>query len=288
MRTEADLHRLRIFINESDRLDGKPLYETIVRAARDQGMAGATALRGIEGFGANGRVHTVKILRLSEDLPIVIEIVDQPERIAAFMPVLQGMVQEGMMTLETVHTFMFRRENSSQTQDDDELQLESPEFTPTPDAPAIIPATRTENAQKVLDAAKHSAVKSHRLYADSVDILRALLCESDGIGRRALEASGIDCNVVERSLQDEVSRDEPQKAFLGRLEKRSLAAAKWLGDERMSTEHLLLALCEIRPSTATDTLMRLGALPRDICLEVFKIVDHESDWQRWMAEHPDM
>ena len=288
MRTEADLHRLRIFINESDRLDGKPLYETIVRPARDQGMAGATALRGIEGFGANGRVHTVKILRLSEDLPIVIEIVDQPERLAAFMPALQAMVVEGMMTIEKVRTFTFRRENAPKPQDDDELQLESPEFTPTPDAPPIAAATRTDNAQKVIDAAKHSAIESHRKYPDSVDILLAMLCESKGIGRRALKALSIDCKVVEQNLNDEVSRDEPQKAFLGRLEKRSLAAAKWLGDEQVSTEHLLLALCEIRPSTATDTLMRLGALPRDICLEVFKIVDHENDWQRWMAEHPDM
>lgn len=288
MRTEADLHRLRIFINESDRLDGKPLYETIVRAARDQGLAGATALRGIEGFGANGRVHTVKILRLSEDLPIVIEIVDQPERIAAFLPTLQGMVAEGMMTIEKVRTILFRRDNSVPKQEDDELQLESPEFTPNPATSAIAPTPTTDNAQKVLDAAKHSAIKSHRVYADSVDILLAMLCESKGIGRRALKALSIDCKVVERSLHDEVSRDEPQKAFLGRLEKRSLAAAKWLGDERVSTEHLLLALCEIRPSTATDTLMRLGAQPRDICLEVFKIVDHENDWQRWMAEHPDM
>jgi PII-like signaling protein len=288
MRTEADLHRLRIFINESDRLDGKPLYEAIVRAARDQGMAGATALRGIEGFGANGRVHTVKILRLSEDLPIVIEIVDQPERMAAFLPVLQGMVAEGMMTIEKVRTIMFRRENSAKVQDDDELQLESPEFTPTPDTPAITAAPRTENAQKVLDAAKHSAIESHRVYADSVDILLAMLCESNGIGRRALNALGIDCKVVERSLNEEVSRDEPQKAFLGRLEKRSLAAAKWLGDVRVSTEHLLLALCEIRPSTATDTLMRLGAQPRDVCREIFKIVGHEADWQGWMADHPDM
>jgi PII-like signaling protein len=288
MRTEAELHRLRIFINESDRLDGKPLYETIVRAARDQGLAGATALRGIEGFGANGRVHTVKILRLSEDLPIVIEIVDQPERIAAFLPVLHGMVAEGMMTIEKVRTITLRRDNSVPKQDDDELQLESPQFTPNPETPAITPAPTTDNAQKVLDAAKHSAIESHRKYPDSVDILLAMLCESKGIGQRALKSLGIDCKVVERSLHDEVSRDEPQKAFLGRLEKRSLAAAKWLGDERVSTEHLLLALCEIRPSTATDTLMRLGALPRDICLEVFKIVDHESDWQRWMAEHPDM
>ena len=288
MRTEADAHRLRIFINESDRWEGKPLYEAIVRAARDAGMAGATALRGIEGFGANKRVHTVKILRLSEDLPIVIEIVDQPERIAAFLPALEGMVAEGTMTIEKVRTISFRRETSAQPHDEDELQLDSSEFTPAPESSAIAAAPKTENAQKVLNAAVKSAAESRRVYADGVDILLAMLCESKGIARRALKDLGIDCKSVERSLQEEVSRDEPEKAFLGRLEKRSLAAAKWLGDERVSTEHLLLALCEIRPSTATDTLMRLGAQPRDVCREVFKIVGHEVDWQGWMADHPDM
>ena len=288
MRTEADAQRLRIFINESDRWEGKLLYEVIVRAARDQGMAGATALSGIEGFGANNRVHTVKILRLSEDLPIVIEIVDRPERIAAFLPALEGMVAEGMMTIEQVRTFTFRRENSAQPHDDDELQLESSEFTPAPDTPVVAATPTTANAQKVLDEAMKSAAESRRVYADSVDILLAMLSESKGIARRALKGLGIDCKSVERSLHDEVSRDEPEKAFLGRLKKRSLAAAKWLGDEQVSTEHLLLALCEIRPSTATDTFMRLGAQPRDVCREIFEIVGHENDWQGWMADHPDM
>jgi PII-like signaling protein len=291
MKTEAELHRLRIFINESDRLDGRPLYEAIVRAARDRGLAGATAIRGIEGFGANNRVHTVKILRLSEDLPIVVELVDMPDRIAAFLPSLEGMVAEGMVTIEKVRTITFRRESGGETSSDDELQLESSEFTPAA-APATAPTpavmSTTEDAQKILNAAKHSATQSRRVFPDSVDILLAMLCESKGIARKALKGLGIDCKIVERNLRDDVSREEPTKAFLGRLEKRSQAAAKWLGDEQVSTQHILLALCELRPSTATDVLMRLGALPRDICAEVFRLVDHDGDWQGWMADHPEM
>jgi PII-like signaling protein len=283
MKTEAELQRLRIYVNESDRWDGKPLYEAIVRAARDQGLAGATALRGIEGFGANDRIHTVKVLRLSEDLPIVIEVIDQPDRIAAFLPALDKMVAEGMVTLESVRVVTFQRTSGIA---DDELQLESSEFMPPTDAPAAAPTT--DNYQLVLNAARQSAVETRRVFADSVDILLAMCCESNGIANRALKNLGIDCKLLERNLHDEVSRDEPSKSFLVRLEKRSHAAAKWLGDDRVSTEHLLLALCELRPSTGTDVLMRLGALPRDICRETLKIVGHEEDWQRWMADHPDM
>jgi PII-like signaling protein len=288
MKTEAESHRLRIFVNESDRWEGKPLYEAIVRAARDRGLAGATALRGIEGFGANDRVHTVKVLRLSEDLPIVIEVVDRPDRIAGFLPTLDTMVAEGMVTIETVHVVTYKR--ASGAAEDDELQLESSDFMTATDGVVAVapPAATTENYQKVLTAAKQSATEARRVFADSVDILRAMLCESKGIAERALKELGIDCKVIERSLDEEVSRDEPTKSFLVRLEKHSQAAAKWLGDEKISTEHLLLALCELRPSTGTDVLMRLGALPRDICGAIFKIVDHEDDWQRWMADHPDM
>jgi len=81
MKIEGDGQLLRVFIGESDRSGGRPLYEAIVRKARERGLAGATVLRGLEGFGAKSRIHTAKILRLSEDLPIVIEIVDRPERI---------------------------------------------------------------------------------------------------------------------------------------------------------------------------------------------------------------
>lgn len=290
MRTEADSHRLRIYINESDRWEGKPLYEAIVRAAREAGLRGATALRGIEGFGVNDRVHTVKVLRLSEDLPIVIEIVDEAERVAAFVPTLHTMVSEGMMTIEKIRAVMIHRADGGfETEtDDDEIQLESSEFIPAVEEPPSTTLPLTANAQDVLATAISSASKSRRIYPDSVDILLAMLCESQGIAERALKGLGIDCEVVQRSLDDEVSREEPAKTFLGKLEKRSRAAAKWLGDEQISTEHQLLALCELRPSTATDVLMRLGALPRDICGEVFKIVGHEADRQRWMADHPDM
>ena len=108
MKIEGDGLLLRIFIGESDRWEGKPLYEAIVREARAQGLAGATVLRGLEGFGAHSRLHTARILRLSEDLPIVVEIVDRPDRIQAFRPVLDAMVDEGMITLEEVHIVAYR------------------------------------------------------------------------------------------------------------------------------------------------------------------------------------
>ena len=108
MKIEGDGQLLRIFVGESDRWEGRPLYEAIVRTAREHGLAGATVLRGIEGFGANSRIHTAKILRLSEDLPIVIEIVDQPDRIEAILPKLDAMVTEGLITLEDVHIIAYR------------------------------------------------------------------------------------------------------------------------------------------------------------------------------------
>src|SRR6187401_1092037 len=103
MRTESQAHLLRIFVNESDRWEGRAVYETIVREAREQGLAGATAMRAIEGFGAAARVHSVKILHLSEDVPIVVEIIDTPERIASFIPTLDKIVAEGIVTLEKIH-----------------------------------------------------------------------------------------------------------------------------------------------------------------------------------------
>jgi len=99
---------LRIFIGESDRHDGKPLYEWLVLQARAQGLAGATVLRGIEGFGAHSRLHTAKILRLSEDLPIVVEIVDTREKIDAFLPKVDEAVREGLATLEKVSVRFYR------------------------------------------------------------------------------------------------------------------------------------------------------------------------------------
>ena len=103
---EAEL--LRIFIGESDKHGGRPLYEVIVESARKRGMAGATVLRGLMGFGANSRVHTAKVLRLSEDLPMVIEIVDTPERIAAFLPELDELIGEGLVTLEKIRVITYR------------------------------------------------------------------------------------------------------------------------------------------------------------------------------------
>jgi PII-like signaling protein len=99
---------LRIFIGESDKHEGTPLYEWIVRKAREHGLAGATVLRGIEGFGAHSRVHTAKILRLSADLPIVVEIVDSLEKIEAFLPVIDEAIREGLATLERVQVRLYR------------------------------------------------------------------------------------------------------------------------------------------------------------------------------------
>jgi uncharacterized protein len=108
MKLPAEAELLRIFIGESDKRDGRPLYEIIVEEARRRGMAGATVLRGTLGFGANSRIHTAKILRLSEDLPMVIEIVDQRERIEAFLPDLDVMIEEGLVTLEKVRLIAYR------------------------------------------------------------------------------------------------------------------------------------------------------------------------------------
>jgi hypothetical protein len=101
---------LRIFIGESDRYNGKPLYEAIVNLARERSMAGATVLRGILGFGAHSRIHSAKILRLSEDLPIVVEIVDKAERIEAILPEIDEMIREGLATLEDIQVIFYRKE----------------------------------------------------------------------------------------------------------------------------------------------------------------------------------
>lgn len=104
---EAEL--LRIFIGESDRHNGKPLYQAIVETARREGVAGATVLRGTLGFGANSRIHTAKVLRLSEDLPMVVEIVDAPEKIARLLTMLDGVIKEGLITLEKVRVLAYRQ-----------------------------------------------------------------------------------------------------------------------------------------------------------------------------------
>jgi PII-like signaling protein len=108
MKLPSEAYLLRIFIGESDKHNGKPLFEAIVEEARDHGLAGATVLRGFLGFGANSRIHSSKILRLSEDLPVVVEIVDSEDRINAFLPELDEMVQEGLVTLEKVRVIAYR------------------------------------------------------------------------------------------------------------------------------------------------------------------------------------
>ena len=99
---------LRIFIGESDRWEHKPLYEAIVLKAREMHLAGATVLRGPMGFGKSSRLHTAKILRLSMDLPLLIEIVDSDEKIQGFLPVLDQMMKGGLVTLEQVRVINYR------------------------------------------------------------------------------------------------------------------------------------------------------------------------------------
>ena len=114
MEVPRDSMLLRIFIGESDRWNHKPLYEAIVLKAREMHLGGATVLRGPMGFGKSSRMHTAKILRLSMDLPIVIEIVDSEQKINAFLPALEEMMSGGMVTLERVQVIEYRhvtREN---------------------------------------------------------------------------------------------------------------------------------------------------------------------------------
>jgi PII-like signaling protein len=99
---------LRVFIGESDRHEHQPLYEAILRQARQLGLAGATVLRGIEGFGANSLVHRAGILTMSTDLPIVVEIVESEENVKRLLPHLEAMVQEGMITMEYVVVLLYR------------------------------------------------------------------------------------------------------------------------------------------------------------------------------------
>ncbi len=113
MKLDGDAQLLRIFVGESDRHSGKPLYEAIVEMARTAGLAGATVVRGTLGFGANSRIHTAKVLRLSEDLPMIIEIVDQPQKIQAFVTELDKIITEGLMTLENVRVIAYRHDSGN-------------------------------------------------------------------------------------------------------------------------------------------------------------------------------
>src|SRR6202047_3871893 len=107
MNVPKDAVLLRIFFGEEDRFEGRPLYEAIVLKAREMHLAGATVLRGPMGFGHSSRLHTATILRLSEDLPLVIEIIDSPEKIEAFLPVLGPMVGSGLVTTEKVEVHYY-------------------------------------------------------------------------------------------------------------------------------------------------------------------------------------
>jgi PII-like signaling protein len=101
--------RLRIYLGERDKdPHGKPLYEAILHEARGRGLAGATVFKGVAGFGANSLVHTAKILRLSEDLPLVVEIVDEAARVDAFLPWLDSEIREGLVTVEDVEVVVYR------------------------------------------------------------------------------------------------------------------------------------------------------------------------------------
>ena len=108
MKIPADGKLLRIFIGEADKWNGKPLYEEIIFLAKKNGLAGATAIKGFMGFGCKSHMHTANLLRLSEDLPIIIEIVDSEEKINQFIPLLDNMVKEGLITLEKANVIMYR------------------------------------------------------------------------------------------------------------------------------------------------------------------------------------
>jgi uncharacterized protein len=108
MRLEGRGERLTIFVGETDQHAHRPLYTEIVERAHAAGLAGATVLRGIEGFGASSHIHTTRILRLSEDLPVVIVIVDARERIDAFLPELDGLITEGLVVREEIDIVAYR------------------------------------------------------------------------------------------------------------------------------------------------------------------------------------
>jgi PII-like signaling protein len=112
MKLEGEGCLLRIYIGEMDKWEHLPLYEAIVLKARETGLAGATVLRGPMGFGAHSHLHTAKILRLSEDLPILIEIVDKEEKINAFLPELDKMVSDGLITMEKVRVIKYTADST--------------------------------------------------------------------------------------------------------------------------------------------------------------------------------
>ncbi len=108
MKLESTAKQLRIYIGENDKLDGHPLYDVIVKRAKERGMAGATVFRAMMGFGPNSRIHTGSMLRLSADLPIVVEIIDNPDRIESFLPELEEYVKDGLITIEDIGVVLYK------------------------------------------------------------------------------------------------------------------------------------------------------------------------------------
>ena len=108
MNLPEECYLLRVFIGESDKAGHRPLYEEIVLKAREAGLAGATVLRGVMGFGKNSILHTAKILRLSEDLPMIVEIVDSLEKVEAFVPTLDEMIKDGLVTIEKIRVIHYK------------------------------------------------------------------------------------------------------------------------------------------------------------------------------------
>ena len=108
MKLEPEGKLLRVFVGEADRWNGRPLYEEIVLLAKKEKMAGATVIKGCMGFGCKSHMHTTKLLRLSEDLPIIVEIVDEEKKISDFLPKLDPMIKEGLVTIEKATVLMYR------------------------------------------------------------------------------------------------------------------------------------------------------------------------------------
>ena len=106
MPTQGEL--LRIYIGQSDKYEGIPLYEWIVRKAHERGLASATVVRGLEGFSSRGRVHTAKIMRLSSNLPVIVEIVDTPHRFEDFLPIVEEAINDGLITIENIRIRLYR------------------------------------------------------------------------------------------------------------------------------------------------------------------------------------
>jgi PII-like signaling protein len=117
MRIDGPALVARIYIGESDQWHGQPLYHAIVELLRERGLAGATVLRGIEGFGHSARLHTSRILRLSEDLPILIEVVDREDRLRAVLPEIDAMVGDGLITLDPTHVVAYRSRQPGEADD---------------------------------------------------------------------------------------------------------------------------------------------------------------------------